>query len=274
VTRCCSAGGQHQCRLYRSSDIPPWSIAAAGNSWPAAPAAGPATATPLPWQHSRPTPTGGDKFLDQETGACAEPGTRGGGGTHRLFADHTHRRITGGSPPTRCVRPENHELVELRCPGLLGEQPRLRLDPLGVLVARGHPNKIRAFMWVALFDAHRASDQGVRPATGSCDGRHRRYVAGRDRAPTSRRSARVVADIRLLHGRHALISKPERLPGALRSGLGDLDRGGLGLGERFPAPGGMRLAAHPFDHVRVVQLERGPFGPDPRQRQEVVPRWW
>ena len=108
------------------------------------------------------------QFLDQETRACAEPGIRGGGGgTHRLFADHTHRRITGGSPPTRCVRPENHELVELRCPGLLGEQQRLRLDPLGVLVARGHPNKIRAFMWVALFDAHRASDQGVRPATGS-----------------------------------------------------------------------------------------------------------
>src|SRR5664279_6479471 len=42
-------------------------------------------------------------------------------------------------------------------------------------------------------------------------------------------------------GRHALILKPEGLPGALRSGLGDLDRGGLGLGERFPASRGMRL---------------------------------
>ncbi len=37
-------------------------------------------------------------------------------------------------------------------------------------------------------------------------------------------------------------------------------------------PADVGFGAHPFDHVRVVQLERGPLRTDPGQLSEVVPR--
>src|SRR5664279_6227 len=69
-------------------------------------------------------------------------------------------------------------------------------------------------------------------------------------------------------------SAPERSrprAGAVR--LRDLQmRARLCLGQRLPSSGGMGLTAHAVDHVRVVQLERRPLGPDPWKQQEVVPR--
>jgi len=47
---------------------------------------------------------------------------------------------------------------------------------------------------------------------------------------------------------------------------------GFGLGDRLPPPPGVSFAAHAVDHVRVVQLEGGAFGPDPRQGQGSLRR--
>ena len=78
-------GGQHQCRLYRWSDIPPWVhrcggelLAGSASGW--ASHGDPAALATLEADLRR-----WRQFLDQETRACAEPGARDGG-THILFA--------------------------------------------------------------------------------------------------------------------------------------------------------------------------------------------
>ena len=73
------------------------------------------------------------------------------------------------------------------------------------------------------------------------------FRPGRDPAGVS--ATRVVV--------RAAFSLPARLAGELG---------------RCRVPADVRLGAEPLDHVRVVQLERGPLGADPGQLGEVVPR--